>query len=241
MIGRYVLAALIAGMLAGLVLSGIQYLRLSPMIVAAEVFEKPEAADAGQSASAGTTAHAGHSHDGHGAAAWEPAPGLERVGSTTVASLMTGGGFAAILAGLSLLLNVPITRANGWVWGLLGFLTVHVATAAGLPPELPGMPVADLSARQLWWLGTIVATGAAIYLLTQRRDLWAPFAAVAIAALPHIIGAPQAHHDMPSDVPAGLASAFAANAIAAAAVFWLVMGVLLGHILPRFEPDPAHD
>jgi cobalt transporter subunit CbtA len=218
MIGRYVLAALVAGMLAGLVLSGIQYLRLSPLIAVAEVYEQAD-----------TTAH---DH----AEAWEPAPGLGRIGSTTVSSLIAGAGFAAILAGLSLLLNIPITRANGWIWGMMGFLTVHVATAAGLPPELPGMPVADLGQRQIWWLGTIIATGAAIYILTQRKEAWAPILAVALAALPHIIGAPQAIATA-STLPASLASTFAANALAAAAMFWLVMGVLLGHILPRFELD----
>jgi cobalt transporter subunit CbtA len=218
MIGRYVLAALVAGMLAGLVLSGIQYLRLSPLIAAAEVYEQADAIK--------------HDH----AEAWEPAPGLGRIGSTTVSSLIAGGGFAAILAGVSLLLNIPINRSNGWVWGTLGFLTVHVATSAGLPPELPGMPIADLGQRQIWWLGTIIATSAAIYILTQRKEIWAPFVAVVLAALPHIIGAPQAVATT-STIPASLASTFAANAIAAAAVFWLVMGVLLGHILPRFELD----
>jgi predicted cobalt transporter CbtA len=34
-----------------------------------------------------------------------------------------------------------------------------------------------------------------------------------------------------------LAAEFAANAIAAAAVFWIVMGALLGRLLPRFEMD----
>jgi cobalt transporter subunit CbtA len=218
MIGRYVLAALVAGMLAGLVLSGIQYLRLSPLIAAAEVYEQADTTE--------------HDH----AEAWEPAPGLGRIGSTTIASLITGAGFAAILAGLSLLFNIPITKANGWIWGMMGFLAVHVATSAGLPPELPGMPVADLGQRQIWWLGTIIATGAAIYILTQRKEAWAQILAVALAALPHIIGAPQAVATA-STLPANLASTFAANALAAAAVFWLVMGTLLGHILPRYELD----
>jgi cobalt transporter subunit CbtA len=232
MIGRFVLAALVAGLLAGLVLSAIQHFRLTPMILAAESAEKPESGEACKETMPGMTM----CHD-HGEAGWEPAPGLQRLGSTTVASLIAGSGFAAILAGLSLLLNIPITRANGWIWGTMGFLTVHVATSAGLPPELPGMPVADLGARQLWWLGTIIATAASIYILTQRKEAWAPFAAVLLAALPHIIGAPEVHDHAASTVSATLASAFAANAIAAAAVFWLVMGVLLGHILSRFELD----
>jgi cobalt transporter subunit CbtA len=233
MIGRYVLAALVAGMLAGLVLSGIQYLRLSPMIAAAEVYEK---ADAQKSVEPCKETMPGMTMCHDHADAWEPAPGFEKFGSNTISWLIAGGGFAAILAGLSLLLNIPITRANGWAWGIAGFLSVHVATSAGLPPELPGMPLADLGARQIWWLSTIIATGAAIFILTQRKETWAPILAIVLAALPHLIGAPQAHAAQ-SSVPASLASAFVANALAAAAVFWLVMGVLLGHILPRFELD----
>jgi cobalt transporter subunit CbtA len=234
MIGRYVLAALVAGMLAGLVLSGIQYLRLSPLIAAAEVFEKAEAAKPGEPCKE-TMPGITMCHD-HGAEAWEPAPGLARIGSTTIASLLAGGGFAAILAGLALLLNIPITRANGWVWGLCGYLSVHVATAAGLAPELPGMPVADLLQRQVWWLGTIIATAVAIYVLTQRSERPWQFSALILLLVPHVIGAPVAAAGETS-VPPALAAEFAANALAAAAVFWLVMGTLLGNILPRFELD----
>jgi predicted cobalt transporter CbtA len=62
-----------------------------------------------------------------------------------------------------------------------------------------------------------------------------PFGVV-LVALPHMIGAPQAPAGNTNVAPA-LAAEFAANAIAAAAVFWIVMGVLLGRLLPRFEMD----
>ena len=45
MIGRIVLAALIAGMAAGVVMGGIQHVRLTPIILAAEVYEKAAEAD----------------------------------------------------------------------------------------------------------------------------------------------------------------------------------------------------
>ena len=55
MIGKLVLAALIAGMMAGAVLAGIQHVKLSPLILAAEVYEK--AADAAaETKTANTTA-----------------------------------------------------------------------------------------------------------------------------------------------------------------------------------------
>ena len=241
MIGRFVLAALVAGLIAGGVLTLIQNARLTPLILAAEVYEQRD--DAKKEAVAGQVDTAAPACKetmpgmkmcaDNGAAEWEPAPGLQRIGLAGVASLLAGGGFAAILAGLSLLLNVPITRANGWIWGLSGFFAVHLATGAGLAPEIPGMPVADLTMRQLWWVGTIIATGGAIYCFAVRKELWAPFLGVVLLVLPHIIGAPVAPEGETS-VPPGLAAEFAANALAAAAVFWLVMGVLLGRLVPRF-------
>ena len=93
------------------------------------------------------------------------------------------------------------------------------------------MPVADLTLRQIWWVGTIIATGVAIYCFAIRKEFWAPFLGVIILAIPHIIGAPVAPEGETS-VPPGLAAEFAANALACAAVFWLVMGVLLGRFLP---------
>jgi cobalt transporter subunit CbtA len=236
-IGRYVLAALVAGLIAGGVLTVLQNLRLTPLILAAEVYEKADDAKKDTAAGQATAPVCKETMPGmkmctdNGAAEWEPAPGLQRIGLAGVASLLAGGGFAAMLAGLSLLLNVPITRTNGWVWGVSGYFAVHLATGMGLAPEIPGMPVADLLARQIWWVGTIIATGAAIYCFAVRKEFWAPFLGVIILAIPHIIGAPIAPEGETS-VPPALAADFAANALACAAVFWLGMGILLGRFLP---------
>lgn len=234
MIGRYLLTALVAGLIAGAVLTGLQIWRLSPLIAAAEVYEDADnAATPCKETMPGMKTCAGD-----GTKEWEPAPGLAHIGFTGAASLLAGGGFAAILAGLSLLLNVPITKANGWVWGLCGFFAVHLATGFGLAPEIPGMPVADLVARQIWWVGCIIATSAAIYCFAIRSEPWAKALGLALLVAPHIIGAP-ARALGETSVPPTLAAEFAANAIACAAVFWLIMGVCLGRMIPavaeRFE------
>jgi cobalt transporter subunit CbtA len=117
---------------------------------------------------------------------------------------------------------------------------VTLAPAAGLPPELPGMPAGDLALRQLWWIATIAATGLGLYLVAFRREAWATIAAVVVIALPHVFGAPTAAtHE--TAVPAGLAAAFASNAIAANAVMWALIGLFLGLALEKFvkEPVPA--
>ena len=226
MIGRIVLAALIAGMAAGIIMGGIQHVRTTPLILAAEVYEKTAATAAPET----TTAE--HEH----AESWEPEDGWQRTLSTTLASIITGAGFAGLLAGISLLTGIAITPRNGLIWGLCGFLAVTVAPSAGLPPELPGMPAGDLLSRQIWWVATIAATGVGLYLIAVRREFIWIAAAVVLIALPHVIGAPQPlTHE--TTVPAGLAAAFVSNTVAAAAVFWSLIGEFLGLALKRFSKE----
>jgi cobalt transporter subunit CbtA len=225
MIGRLVLAALIAGMAAGLIYGGVQHVQTTPLIVAAEVYETVPAHD-----------HAAAAAHEHGEEEWGPADGWQRTLSTTISSMLTGAGFALLLAGVSLLSGLPITPKNGMIWGISGFLAATVAPGAGLAPELPGMPAADLVLRQIWWVATIAATGAAIFLIATRRELVWLATAVVLIALPHIIGAPQPlTHE--TAVPAGLAASFAANTIAASAVLWSLIGLFLGLALQKFGKD----
>jgi cobalt transporter subunit CbtA len=235
MIGRLVLAALIAGMAAGLLYGGVQHVRTTPLILAAEVYETAPAHEHGSAAATTTTETAAPALD-HGKEEWAPADGWQRTLSTTLASVITGAGFAFLLAGVSLLTGFPITPRNGLIWGLCGFLAVTVAPGAGLAPELPGMPTADLVARQVWWVATIIATGAGIFLIASKRELVWLATAVVLIALPHIIGAPQPlSHE--TAVPAGLAASFAANTIAASAVLWSLIGLFLGLALQKFGKD----
>lgn len=240
MIGRVVLAVLLAGIAAGLVMGVIQHVRLTPLILEAEAFERAgdPASHSHSHVATGTDASQpaadGHDHD-HGEG-WAPQDGWQRTLATTVTAAMTGAGFGAMLAGLSLLTGLQITRRNGIIWGLCGFLAVTLAPAAGLPPELPGMAAADLFARQLWWVGTIAATAAGIYLVaTQQRPLALVLAAVLILA-PHAIGAPVAPHGE-GIVPAELVARFVANSIAANAVFWCIIGLFMGLVLDRTAKD----
>ncbi|MFN4143413.1 CbtA family protein [Aestuariivirga sp.] len=239
MIGRVVLAALLAGIAAGLIMGAIQHLRLTPLILEAEAYERAadvhSHAPAGEPATAGAEAPAGgHDHD-HGEG-WAPEDGWQRTLATTLTAAMAGAGFAAILAAVSLVSGIPLTRENGMVWGLCGFLAASLAPSIGLPPELPGMPAADLVSRQAWWAGTIIATGAGIFLLATRREAVALAAAVLLIGAPHVIGAPVAAHQE-SSVPPGLAAAFAANSIAANAIFWVLIGQFLGMALNRYAKE----
>jgi cobalt transporter subunit CbtA len=227
MIGRIVLAALLAGLCAGIIMAGIQHLRLTPLILQAEVFE------AGHHHGAG--AEATHQQESDG---WRPADGLARTLSTSLTLLLAGAGFALILAAVSLISGIAISRANCLIWGLCGFLAVNLAPAAGLPPELPGMPAGDLMLRQFWWMATVAATAGGLYLIATRTGTLAVLAAIALISLPHLIGAPQpVTHE--TSVPAGLAAAFASNTLAANAVFWSLIAAFLSYALQVVQRSEA--
>lgn len=240
MIGRVVLAVLLAGIAAGLVMGVIQHVRLTPLILEAEAFERAgdPASHSHSHEATGTDASQpaadGHDHD-HGEG-WAPQDGWQRTLATTVTAAMTGAGFGAMLAGLSLLTGLQITRRNGIIWGLCGFLAVTLAPAAGLPPELPGMAAADLFARQVWWVATIAATAAGIYLIATQQRPWALVLAAVLILAPHVVGAPVAPHGE-GIVPAELVARFVANSIAANAVFWCIIGLFMGLVLDRTAKD----
>ena len=221
MFRRIVLVAALAGLIAGLVASGLQAVRLVPLIHQAEVFET--AAEAAKPA--------GHEHD-HGAMAWEPSEGLERVGLTIVANVLAGIGFGFLIAA-----GLALTGAADWrrglLWGLAGFATFMLAPSLGLPPEPPGADAAPLLDRQLWWIGTAAATAAGLGLIVFPRRWWAALAGAVLIALPHIIGAPQPLG--PGSAPESLAQQFMVAALLGGLVFWLVLGAATGFLFKRLS------
>ncbi|WP_375449799.1 CbtA family protein [uncultured Devosia sp.] len=226
-------AAVLAALCAGLVTATLQHFRVMPLILHAETFE----GEGGHSHAFDTPAHT------HDAAAspigeWAPANGFERTAYTALATILAAAGFALLMGAVSMFANIPITFANSMLWAIGGFATFSLAPAYGLAPELPGMPAADLVARQLWWIGTAFATGAAFTLLAKTRASWAIAIALALVVTPHLVGAPAAP-DEPSAVPAHLATEFAAVTLGTSAVFWLVLGAVFGRLSDHFARSPA--
>jgi cobalt transporter subunit CbtA len=219
---RVFFAAVLAGLAAGFMVSALQIAKLTPLITAAEVYEK-----------AGTTVHDAAAH---AAPAWEPNPGIERVAFTLVANMIIGVGFGMLLsAGFALhhlLAGAQIDARRGLLWGLAGFACFSLAPSLGLPPALPGSAEADLFARQSWWLGTALATGAGLGLIAFARALPWRILGIGLIVLPHLVGAPQAP-GVGSAVPAGLAAEFAAASVVIAALFWIVLGSVGGWLYAR--------
>ena len=242
MFRRVLLAAVLSGIAAALVMSAVQHLRVTPLILEAEQYETGMAAmmaaNGGEMPSAENQAQS-HNHAamaGHEHGEMMSGESLRRTGLTILANILTGIGFALVLGAISLIFGIPLTPANGALWGFLGFAAFSLAPSFGLPPELPGMPAADLVARQYWWAGTVLMTGAGMVLLAKRRALPAAVIAAMLIALPHLIGAP-APVTAQSAVPPHLAAAFAANALTTTCILWVLIGIFLGLSLNASEKD----
>lgn len=186
MLKKLVASGMIAGVAAGLIATLLQLAFVVPLIMQAELYESGQVthfAMAQADHHADAPAESGHDHndgshshgdaDGHDHGA--PAEGfdLERHALTLLSNIATFAGFGLILAalfGLAEGWGIRIDARSGALWGAAGFAAVHLATGAGLPPELPGNFAADLQARQIWWLATAALSFGGIMALAYGRN-----------------------------------------------------------------------
>ncbi|MBB3951739.1 CbtA family protein [Aureimonas jatrophae] len=232
MIVRTLLVALVAGILAGAAVTPLQHLKTTPLILEAETFEGGGHDHAPHAHSALALVTPAHAHAPAGSDG-EASGTAERLAGSLLANLVLGAGFALLLSAASLAANRPITRRNGALWGLAGFAVLTLAPALGLPPELPAMPAADLHARQIWWLATVLMTAGGAAILVFRRETAARLGAVALLVLPHLVGAPHPA-DIASPVPASLAAEFVMASLLVSAAFWALAGLFTGILAERF-------
>lgn len=223
MLQRLLIAALLAGIAAGLALTGIQALRAVPLIHQAEVYE-----------SAAQQAEMAHGQAGHEDEGWQPVDGLERFAYTLLANLLAGIGFALLLvAGYGFFR--PRDWRGGLLWGLAGFGIFALAPALGLPPELPGTASAGLHTRQLWWLLAAGSTAAGLGLIAFAPRWGWKALGLALLVLPHAVGAPHPAHEAMA-APAELAHQFVVASLLSNLAFWLVLGPLTAWLFGRLVP-----
>jgi cobalt transporter subunit CbtA len=226
MLRKILVSALVAGTVAGLAVSAFQMAEVVPLILEAETYE---GAGAGHEHGAPLQGTTGAEMPESGA--WVPADGLERALLTLLANVLTGIGFALLLGACLTLYRGPLDWRRGVLWGMAGFVAFALAPALGLPPELPGSAAADLVARQAWWLATAAVTAGGLALILLVRTWPATAAGAILIILPHAVGAP--HADGRGAVPPELAAQFAVASLAAAGLFWAILGGLSGHLFRR--------
>lgn len=240
--------AVAAGLLVGVAMTVMQYYFTVPIILAAETYEGAEApADQGHGSAAevGASSEQGHATtaeaaapDDHDPNAWAPADGFSRSAFTFLANVVTAVGFGLLLVAASEFAGGIRTWRQGIFWGLAGFAVFVLAPDLGLSPGLPGVPAAEVGARQTWWIGTALATAAGLALMVYGRS----FAFGALGALllivPHLIGAPQPP-SYESPVPEGLHHQFAVAVTVTNFAFWMLLGGAVATLRPRFAAGLA--
>jgi cobalt transporter subunit CbtA len=252
-----VFSAVVGGLIAGGAVTVAQQFTTVPLILKAETYEHDEAGSDARSgakpeavapaASAPDKAghdHAAHRHDApqpaahqHDATAWKPAEGLPRHAFTAAANVLTAIGFALLLAGIYALRGRAVNWRDGLLWGLSGFVIFTMAPGLGLPPELPGIPVAPLGPRQAWWIVTAIATACGLGLIFLQRSAWAAVLGLCLIAAPHLFGAPQLA-DVETDVPDALSHRFVIAVTVTSLLFWALLGSVTGMAYARFSTRP---
>ncbi len=228
LLGRILLPAVIAGLLAGAFLTGLQHIEVIPLIHEAETYEN--------------SAVTGHSHDSdaghaHDIESWGPDDGLERAALTLLANIIATIGFGLLLS-VAFVVLAAKGRAVAWraglLWGLAGFAIFNFAPALGLPPELPGSEAAAIEGRQGWWILTVLLTALGLGLIAFARPLYLRALGGVALIIPHLIGAPAPDHHG-GLAPEEMAERFIYASLATSAAFWLALGPLTAFLHQRLS------
>lgn len=243
--------ALFAGLLAGLVAVLLQFSLIERLILEAEDYES----GAKVHFVAGHTGHDATEHVGGQPAPAEPNAGdgmmtahddsgdsnLTRFGLAFSAVFLTFVGWSLLMvAGFAMAerFGHKVTPSQGILWGGAAFLAVSLLPGIGLPPELPGIPAADLFARQMWWVGTVIASGAALALFAFGRGVVPVMAGIVLLILPHAIGAPQLP-EFGGIVPPELSAEFAVRSMVEAFGGFAVLGIAAAWLWNRAPQKAA--
>ena len=218
-------SAICAGIAAGLLASALQFSFVIPVLLEGELYET------------GARVHFGTDGSPQSDRGAPTLAGDWLRHSMTVAfNIVTYTGYGLLLSAMisfATFKGITTTARQGLIWGLCGYIAVQLAPAIGLPPELPGTIAAEVGQRQLWWIGTILASAAGLGFIAFGRS-YLPLAGVVLMAIPHLLGAP--HLDTFFGVaPPELAAEFATLSLGAAAAGWVLLGYAVAAILQRLE------
>ena len=223
MIQKLLISAVFAGLAAGLFAAVLQFTFVIPLLLEGELYE--------------TGARIHFATDGSTQSISQaPRLGTDwfRHVMTIAFNMVTYTGYGLMLVALMALSRMQgylLSPRKGLVWGLCGFLAVQLAPAIGLPPELPGTPAADVTARQIWWGLTILCTASGLGLIAFARG-FLPLIGVALIALPQVYGAP--HLDTVFGVaPPELSAEFVTKSLGTAAAGWVTLGFLCAYFFNR--------
>eukprot|EP00322_Chrysochromulina_rotalis_P028888 CAMPEP_0115847902 /NCGR_PEP_ID=MMETSP0287-20121206/10632_1 /TAXON_ID=412157 /ORGANISM="Chrysochromulina rotalis, Strain UIO044" /LENGTH=324 /DNA_ID=CAMNT_0003301771 /DNA_START=222 /DNA_END=1196 /DNA_ORIENTATION=- len=208
LLARLLAASFLSALVVGSIGTGIQYIRVVPLILESEAFESTSADD-----NLSTTKNTTSDDE------WAPADGVERGFYTWLSNCLVSFSFSLLLVAICAVDNMRVDFRNGLARGVAGWTIFMALPCMGLSPELPGMAAAELSDRQWWWLYAVcfAVVGFSVALVASRlpvpaksaakeyaavRQIWrrrnalqcaALIFGMLFAAIPHLTGAPHPH------------------------------------------------
>lgn len=210
--GRFLTSALFAGTVTGLLAALLQFAFVQPLLLHAELYES------------GQLVHFG----GEAVSAHQQLPGFDalRDGMSILFTILIYIGYAMILVALMSVAEhrgAELTVLKGLLWGLAGFIAFQFAPGVSLAPEVPGVATADVGLRQVWWLGTVLTAGIAMWLVAFGGNAMSYASATILLLAPHVIGAPEPA-TFSGPVPTEIGALFAARVFGVGMAAWAILG-----------------
>jgi len=223
---RLLTSAIFAGALAGLVGGILQLYFVQPVLLLAELYESGQLVHFGAEPVMISMGYAGFD--------------LTRDLWSLAFSLLIYCGYGLMLVALmgiasdQSLISAHPTFRHGIIWGVGGFVALHLAPSFGLAPEVPGGASADLEARQVWWFATTLATSVALWLFAFAKTRKMIGLGVILLFAPHLFGPPEVTY-LRGPVPPEIAALFASRMLGVGLIAWVVLGAAASHIFGRFS------
>ena len=222
MFSRIIVSSLFAGALGGIIAGLFQWYFIQPVLLHSELYE------------AGILKHFDGSRNG-------AHPDLNylqpiRDGLSLIFSMLIYSGYAIILISAMTLrqqkYKTPISLHQGIVWGISGYIAMHLAPAVSLPPEVPGVAAAELQPRQIWWFATTLLTAGGLWIIAFSGKAIHFIIGVAFILAPHVIGAPEPDI-FTGPAPTEIGALFASRALGIGLVSWAILGWLSAFFLQK--------
>ena len=221
-------SAVVCGAIAGVLATAMQMLLVTPLLMEAELFET------GQSM--------------HFITDGSPESPIKHVDiwedpyrhlMTLCFNLVTFTGFGFILVAAMAFFQkrgFTLSKAEGIVAGVSGFIVFQLAPSVGLPPELPGTIGVTVGLKQTWWIITILSTTVGILLLFLDKHKVVSGVGIIFVTIPHLIGHPKLETYF-GVAPPELAAEFASRALAVSLIAWIILGVISSQFWKYLEKD----
>lgn len=221
-------SAVVCGAIAGVLATVMQMLLVTPLLMEAELFET------GQSM--------------HFITDGSPESPIKHVDiwedpyrhlMTLCFNLVTFTGFGFILVAAMAFFQkrgFTLSKAEGIVAGVSGFIVFQLAPSVGLPPELPGTIGVTVGLKQTWWIIAILSTTVGILLLFLDKHKVVSGVGIIFITIPHLIGHPKLETYF-GVAPPELAAEFASRALAVSLIAWIILGVISSQFWKYLEKD----